>query len=335
MDAPSSDPLAETATARHPSAATVVTSDVAVAADFIRRGWPVAFPTETVFGLGASVYDEVAIRRIYEAKGRPSSNPLIAHVVDPDEIRKLAASIPDTAQRLIEVFFPGPLTIVLKRAEDVPDVATAGLATIAVRMPDHPIASELIRAVGTPLVAPSANRSGRPSPTTWEAVREDLDGRIACILIGERSRSGLESTVIDCSDDVPVLLRPGSISIDALRRIIPSIRTSEPGDQALARSPGTRFRHYAPDAELVLVTSSREAVPSRDAAYIGLDAPEDPAQFGLARVCRDEAEYAYEIFDFLRECDRAGAVRVFCQKPQPSGIGLALLDRLQRAADRA
>ena len=313
---------------------TLVTDDVRLAAKFIRRGHPVAFPTETVFGLGVSVYDERAIRRIYEAKGRPSSNPLISHVSDLRQIEELTSSISNEGRLLMDAFFPGPLTLVMKRSDRVPDEATAGLDTVAVRMPDHPVALELIRTVGEPLVAPSANRSGRPSPTTWESVLEDLDGRIACILKGERSRSGLESTVVDCSDSPPLLLRPGSIPAERLRRIVPHISMEPSGSDKARRSPGTRFRHYAPDARVVLVREASEAVPASDAAYIGLSGPDEEDDFGLVRICADEADYAYELFDFLRECDREKMNVIYCEAPDPTGIGRALLDRLMRASER-
>ncbi len=313
---------------------TTITSDVGEAAGFIQESLPVAFPTETVYGLGASVYDEVAIGRIYVAKGRPVSNPLIAHVDDPRQVAELTASISPAAEQLIEAFFPGPLTIVLPRSQRVPDVATGGLDTIAIRMPDHPTALALIAEVGEPLVAPSANRSGRPSPTTWEAVREDLDGRIACILTGERTRAGIESTVVDCTDDRPTLLRPGSVPVEALLGVVADLETNLDPDRRIERSPGMRFRHYAPGAKVILVKSPSDAVAAREAAFIGTEAPPDQTDFGLVRICEGDEEYAFELFDFLRECDRKNIARAFCQQPHPSGIGRALLDRLRRAAEQ-
>lgn len=302
------------------------------AAAFVRRGLPVAFPTETVYGLGASVYDEQAIRRIYEAKGRPPSNPLIAHVASRRQIDELAARIPPAAERLIKAFFPGPLTLVLPRRETVPPIATAGLETVGVRMPDHPIARVFIEAVGSPVVAPSANRSGRPSPTTWQAVQEDLGGRIACILTGGRTRAGLESTVVDCTGDIPVILRPGSVTEEQLRRVAPQLHTRITHEEQLARSPGTRFRHYAPEGDVILVDDPADARDAAGAAYIGIKAPTPDAPFGLIRICEDEAKYAFELFDFLRECDRRKIQRIYCQRPGSRDIGAALLDRLDRAS---
>lgn len=311
---------------------TLLTTDVEEAASFIRRSHPVAFPTETVYGLGASVFDVKAIRRIYKAKGRPPSNPLIAHISDLSQLSALAATVSPAADRLISAFFPGPLTVVLPRADGVPDAATAGLDTIAIRMPDHDLARQLIAAAGSPLVAPSANRSGRPSPTTWEAVRDDLGGRIACILKGGRTQAGLESTVVDCTEDVPVLLRPGSLSVEALQDTVPDLVSGMTDDDRSARSPGMRFRHYAPDARVILIDSAAEAVPGDDHAFIGKTAPADAGAFSLVRVCASEEAYAYELFDFLRACDRRDVKQVYCQLPDPTGIGRALIDRLRRAA---
>src|SRR5690606_15292661 len=187
---------------------TIVTDSAREAAEVIRSGGLAAFPTETVYGLGADIFNPEALARIFEAKGRPQDNPLIAHIGRPEQMAMLAEEVSDSAQRLIEGFSPGPLTVVVKRAEGVPDLATAGLDSIGVRMPGNDLAREFISLCGTPIAAPSANLSGRPSPTTWEAVLEDLDGRIDCILKGEQTEIGLESTVVDCTKQPPVLLRP-------------------------------------------------------------------------------------------------------------------------------
>ncbi len=178
---------------------TIVTDSAREAAEVIRSGGLAAFPTETVYGLGADIFNREALGRIFEAKGRPQDNPLIAHIGRPEQMAMLAEEVSDSAQRLMERFFPGPLTVVVKRTEAVPDIATAGLDSIGVRMPGNDLAREFISLCGTPIAAPSANLSGRPSPTTWEAVLEDLDGRIDCILKGESTEIGLESTVVDCT----------------------------------------------------------------------------------------------------------------------------------------
>lgn len=307
---------------------TTLTRSTSVAADVIRRGGLVAFPTETVYGLGADVFNADAVARIFDAKMRPADNPLIAHVGDLDQIGRLAETITPSAQKLIDAFFPAPLTIVLPKSDEVPPIATAGLETIGVRMPRHELAREFIKACGTPIVAPSANLSGRPSPTTWQAVEEDLNGRIDCILQGAATEIGLESTVVDCTGDHPVLLRAGAISLEELREIVPetSVYVSA-GDEAV-RSPGLKHRHYSPRAKVYL----KDFPTSGRRAYIGLHEPE--GDFAVVKVCRDAAEYAHELFAFFRECDRVGIEAICCETVEESGIGRALMDRLRRASEK-
>ena len=312
---------------------TLLTSDPAQAAALIQAGETVAFPTETVYGLGADLFNEAAVRKVFKAKGRPADNPLIAHVAEPEQVETLAARVPEVAQRLMYQFFPGPLTLVLPRRPDVPAIVSAGLATIGVRMPRHPVAQAFLEACERPVAAPSANRSGRPSPTTWQAVQSDLDGRIACILQGNRSEVGLESTVVDCSEGVPKVLRAGAVTLEALQAALPDVRIAPPGVEALRRSPGTRHRHYAPRARVCLVADPEEATPKAKAAYIGLDAPPDPAAFAPCFVCADVQTYAYALFDFFRQSDRVGAAVIYAQRVEDVGLGVAVMDRLRRAAE--
>ena len=309
---------------------TRLTCSPRIAAQFIRRGEVVAFPTETVYGLGADVFNEAAIERIFNAKGRPTDNPLIAHIAAVEQIELLARDIPPAAIKLIEAFFPGPLTIVLPKREHVPLIATAGLETIGIRLPRHPLAGEFILACKTPLVAPSANLSGRPSPTTWQAVKSDLDGRISCILQGAQTEVGLESTVIDGTGPHPVLLRAGGVTLEQLRAVIPETRLASAGDKSAPRSPGLKYRHYAPRAQVYLITHPSQIARPEEAGYIGLHEPEQ--DFRLVRRCRDLAEYARELFQFFRECDAAGVRDIYCQQVDEDGLGLALMDRLRRAA---
>ena len=311
---------------------TTLTTDPAEAAAFIRAGETAAFPTETVYGLGADLFDEAAVRKVFEAKGRPADNPLIAHVARTDQVEEIAADVSGTAQRLIDRFSPGPLTLVLPRRETVPDVATAGLNTIGVRMPSHPLARAFLEACGRPVAAPSANRSGRPSPTTWQAVEADLGGRIACILRGDRSDVGLESTVVDCTGEVPVVLRAGAVTLEALQAALPDVRLGRAGSSGLARSPGTRHRHYAPRARVCLVDDPGEARPEAQAAYIGLDAPPQAEAFGRCLVCADVEGYARELFHFFRQSDEAAVQTIYAQRVGEAGLGVALMDRLRRAA---
>jgi L-threonylcarbamoyladenylate synthase len=311
---------------------TELTRSPDVAARYIREGGIVAFPTETVYGLGAAIFDEQAIAKIFEAKRRPADNPLIAHVGELKQIAELTTNIPESAQKFIERFSPGPLTIVLRKRETVPLIATAGLDTIAVRMPGNAMAKEFLRACGTTVVAPSANVSGRPSPTTWRAVQEDLDGRIDCILQGEPTLIGLESTVVDCSMDPPIVLRAGAVSLESLQEIVAGTTAFVNDEINEARSPGMRHKHYSPSAAVVFSDEWQPDASCPETAFIGLVQPEwSPS---LLRVCDTVDEYAREVFEFFRECDRQGIETIVCQPVEESGIGAALMDRLRRAAER-
>jgi L-threonylcarbamoyladenylate synthase len=300
------------------------------AAEFIKRGGIVAFPTETVYGLGASVFDAEAIAKIFVAKSRPNDNPLIAHVANLNQIKLLTTQINDSAQKFIDAFFPSPLTLVLPKSSEVPMIATANLPTIGVRMPKHKLAIEFLEACGVPLVAPSANLSGKPSPTNWEAVREDLDSRIDCILQGETTEIGLESTVVDCTGDVPLILRSGAITLEDLQRIIPATRFHVAKENEPAKSPGLKHSHYSPKAKVQIVKIS-EVQSMSNAAFIGLNQPN--ASFERTKICNSISEYAHEIFEFFRECDRSNITSIYCESIEETGLGIALMDRLKRAAE--
>ena len=310
---------------------TLLTKSPEEAAEFIRRGGVVAFPTETVYGLGADVFDESAIRKIFDAKKRPVDNPLIAHIGTLEQINELAAQIPPDARKLIDRFFPGPLTIVLPKTERVPKLATAGLETIGVRMPGNPTAREFLKACGVPVVAPSANLSGRPSPTTWTAVSEDLNGRIDCILQGDQAEVGLESTVVDCTGDVPTVLRKGAVSLEQLREVVPEVLQLSDNDEGSAlKSPGLRHKHYSPRAAVELVEFDSGYRLTRSDSYIGLHEPSGEAAFVVE--CPSVADYAHSLFEFFRESDRRGVTRIVCEAVAEDGIGAALMDRIRRAA---
>lgn len=317
---------------------TIVTDSPEEAASFIRSGETAAFPTETVYGLGADAFNAAAVRKVFEAKGRPADNPLIAHIADTGGVDRVADFSSRVAQRLAERFFPGPLTLVLPKRPDVPPVVTAGLDTIAVRVPEHEMAQAFLRACACPVAAPSANRSGRPSPTIWQAVLEDLDGRIPCVLRGKPSIVGLESTVIDCTADIPRVLRFGGVTLEALQEVVPDMQgpQDDPGD--VPRSPGLRHRHYAPAARVILVDKIPSTPPQEIAGYIGMESPGEDTQSDLGkdwrlvkRVTTPEA-YAHHLFDFMRRCDAAGVEIIYCQTVEPTGIGAAIMDRLKRAA---
>ena len=301
------------------------------AAEFIKKGGIVAFPTETVYGLGANVFDKTAIAKIFAAKRRPNDNPLIAHVGNLAQIELLVKEITPNARKFINVFFPAPLTLVLPKAEKVPLVATANLETIGVRMPKNSLALEFLRNCETPVVAPSANLSGKPSPTNWQAVFEDLNSRIDCILQGEATEIGLESTVVDCTTNVPLVLRSGAITLEDLRRIVPETQLYKLQKYEQPKSPGLKHRHYSPNARVVLVNGKWKMENGKCTAFIGLNKPD--SEFDSVKICASVEEYAHSVFAFFRECDAREIETIYCETVEKTGIGLALMDRLQRAAE--
>jgi L-threonylcarbamoyladenylate synthase len=313
---------------------TVLASSPAAAAKFLRAGGVVAFPTETVYGLGANALDAGAVKKIFRAKGRPSDNPLIVHIASLDQLSEVAARVPRAAQTLIDHFFPGPLTVIVPRGKAIPKEVSAGLDTVGVRLPEHPVAQKFLRACGVPVAAPSANRSGRPSPTTWSAVREEMEGRVDCILKGGSARVGLESTVVDCTVARPVVLRLGAVTLEQLREVMPGIRVASEVRGA-AKSPGMKYRHYAPSARVVLVDSPAD-IPLREraGAYIGLSVRGCPEKLLLVRYCRGVASYAKSVFAFFRACEQAGVKTIYGQRVPAAGLGRALMDRLEKAAER-
>lgn len=318
--------------------------EIQQAADLIRAGGIVAFPTETVYGLGADALQADAVEKIFLAKGRPSDNPLIAHVASMDQLHSICSGLTPLAQSLIQNFWPGPLTIVLERKPQVPDGVTAGLGTVAVRMPNDPVAIELIRRVGSPLVAPSANRSGRPSATTWQAVLEDLEGRIDGVLCGPQTQIGIESTVVDATSTKPIILRHGAITQEMIEQTCGQI-TGASG-KLLSRSPGTRHRHYQPKAQVILIDSLEEIAPSQQPIGIlgiALAGQSDEHEstlknrFPMAKttICETLNGYAHSLFDFFRECDSLGIHTIYCQRVERQGLGMAIMDRLDRAAHQS
>ncbi len=336
----------------HTDIAPVNAATIERAALLLRAGEVAAFPTETVYDLGADAMNGAAVMNIFIAKERPADNPLIAHIADTAALPMLVSRVDARARLLMERFWPGPLTLVLPKTSRVPDAVTAGLSTVAVRMPAHPAALALIRAAGTPIAAPSANRSGRPSPTTAAHVYDDLRGRIPLILDGGACAVGVESTVLDLSGDVPALLRPGGVTAEALRALLPDLTVDRAvlaplGEGAEARSPGMRHRHYAPRARVVVVRGAPEAViktakrlydeaGARGEKPAILCANAHVAEYGH-RAARplgaDAAEMAAGLFDALRALDAEGAGLILAEAAATSGMGLALMNRLLRAAD--
>lgn len=325
-------------------------SDVEVAANLLKRGGLVAIPTETVYGLAADAFQPDAVAQIFVAKGRPQDNPLIAHVASIEQLSLLAAEIPPTARLLAERFWPGSLTMVLKRRPEVPDVVTAGLDTVAIRFPSHPLARAVIRATGSPLAAPSANLSGSPSPTTAAHVLADLNGRIDAIVDGGASDVGLESTVVSLAGPVPRLLRPGGVTYEQLTDVLGEVIVDKAVRQKIddterVSSPGMKYRHYAPKAPVQAVCGDGEA----SASYIRTQIDETTAScvvicydrfngtFGRARCVPYGAEeqlaaLAHSLFDALRTADQLAADRIFVQCPPDRDIGLAVANRIKKAA---
>lgn len=317
--------------------------DVALekAARIIRAAGLVAFPTETVYGLGADALNESAVRKIFAAKERPPDNPLIVHIAQPAQLLALVLAVPQRAWQLAEKFWPGPLTLVLKKSGRVPQITTGGLETVAVRCPAHPIAQKLIAASGCPIAAPSANRFGRPSPTCAEHVLEDLDGRIDLILDGGPTLIGVESTVLDLTQDPPMVLRPGGVTVEELRALLGEVRLLEPSErEAARRSPGTRYRHYAPKAKLLLIEPGQaESVVSslvaagRKVGVLGRSEATCFAPTVLVEIMpTDIRSYARRLFAALRALDAQGVEVIVVEPVCEEGLGRAIMDRLRRAA---
>jgi L-threonylcarbamoyladenylate synthase len=329
-------------------------------AGIIKQGGTVAFPTETVYGLGADALNPDAVRKIFKAKGRPHDNPLIVHIADQEQLGLVAIEVPDSAYVLMDAFWPGPLTMIFRRKDIVPDVTTCGLDTVAVRMPDDPIALGLIKEAGTPIAAPSANISGRPSPTNAEHVIADLSGRIDAVIDGGPVRVGVESTVLDMTSDIPVLLRPGGIGVEQIREYLGVVnigytdRSTSAGEAVM--SPGLKYTHYSPETRLVLVTGNGSAVVDK-ISELARDYLNRNIRFGLLVTYESAgtevmAEYllsdnvfllgsrydAYEIasnlFAGLRYLDLEDVDVIIADGSIGiDGIGAAVINRLKKAAD--
>ena len=323
---------------------------IAQAAELVRRGGLVAFPTETVYGLGANALDEKAVAGIFAAKRRPADDPIIVHLASAEELNRVVASVPPAAKELARRFWPGPLTLVLPKKPVVPDLVTAGLPTVAARVPDHPVALALIREAGVPIAAPSANLFGRPSPTTAEHVLEDLAGRVEIILDAGPTPIGVESTVLDLTRPVPTILRPGGLPREALEEALGEVRVEDKPVRGPAPSPGMLDRHYAPRAPLTLVMGDDHALRgflarvAREAAAQGrrvglIVAEEDipalkdaPAVLQALGSLEDPAGVARRLFSALRVLDALGVQEIYARDFGESGLALAVRNRLMRAA---
>lgn len=310
----------------------------------LRRGGLVAFPTETVYGLGADGMNAEAVQKVFAAKGRPSDNPLILHVANLAQIASVTDSIPKAGLTLAERFWPGPMTLVLPSNGKVPSAARAGLSTVAVRIPDHPVPRLLSERLGNGIVGPSANLSGRPSPTTAQHVFEDLKDKVDVILDAGSTSIGLESTVIDVTQDPPVVLRQGGLTIAAIREVIGDVRVAERAEGP-ARSPGMRYRHYAPRSSVErfgygesasLLERAGQLLREKKKVGVLLYTAAVPTKSEAitARIGSDLADYAKNLFSALRWMDEEGVECILIEEPQASGIGETILDRLRRASEK-
>ncbi|GFN22985.1 L-threonylcarbamoyladenylate synthase [Thermanaeromonas sp. C210] len=329
---------------------------IRLAARILQRGGVVAFPTETVYGLGANALDPHAVRRIFWAKGRPQDNPLIVHVANLKMVQALTACLPSRALELIRRFWPGPLTLVLPKSGLVPPEVTAGLDTVALRMPAHPVALALIKAARRPIAAPSANLSGKPSPTTGHHVLRDLRGKIEAVVDGGPAWVGLESTVLDLTSPVPVILRPGGITREQLQEVLGEVSldpgTGENRGGAPPKSPGMKYIHYAPEGEVYLVEGDLFAMTSRIRELVALfkrqgrrvavlataeTAPQytrdpRPDYLEVLGSRQDLSQVAAHLFAALRNCDRHGMEVILAETFPEEGIGLAIMNRLRKAS---
>lgn len=307
--------------------------DLATGGELLRAGHLVAFPTETVYGLGAHAMDADAVRSVFAAKDRPADNPLIVHLAEADDLGRVAQDVTPLARRLAGEFWPGPLTLVLNALPEVPAITRGGLGTVAIRVPDHPVALALLSAAGIPVAAPSANRSGRPSPTTAEHVLADLDGRIDAVVDGGRCIVGVESTVVDARGEVPVVLREGAVT----REDLGIGRAAPDAAPDLAASPGTRHRHYRPDCRVEVAdpgdAARRAAELAARGQRVGLVARE-PAPEGVEALGRftDAGGLAALLYGSLRDAEDADVDVVVVEAVDETGVGRAVMDRLRRAA---
>ena len=325
------------------------------AGEIIKKGGLVAFPTETVYGLGGDALNEESSERIYRAKGRPSDNPLIVYICRIEDLAPITAQVPDAARKLADAFWPGPLTMVLPKSDRVPGATTGGLDTVAVRMPGHKVALAFIEAAGGYVAAPSANRSGKPSPTLAKYVAEDMDGRIEMIIDGGEIQIGLESTIVDLTEEIPLILRPGYITKEMLEKVLGEVRVDrvvlEDGSKQPPKAPGMKYRHYAPKGELTIIGGAQERVVDEinrrtrsmqeKGEKVGVIGTDDTVAGYLADSVKsagsrkEETTIARALYRILREFDEEGVTVIYSESfdaSEEEGIGQAIMNRLLKAA---
>lgn len=318
-------------------------------AKLLSEGKTVIFPTETVYGLGANALDEDAVKKIYEAKGRPSDNPLIVHIHEKEQVHELAKDVNDNAKIVMDRFWPGPITIILNKKDIVPKTTSGGLDTVAIRMPSHEIAKEIIKQSGVPIAAPSANISGRPSPTKAQHVKDEMEGRVSGIVLGGDSNFGLESTVLDLTSETPMILRPGSITKEDLESVLgkveldPSLAKKE--DNQKAKAPGMKYTHYSPDADVFIVSGSEDDVFNKVNELILIN-NENGLKTGVMCLEKNKHKYngevislgstleevASNLFNVLREMDKLKVDIIYSEEFEIAGIGQAIMNRLLKSA---
>lgn len=316
------------------------------AAEILSAGGVVGIPTETVYGLAANALDEAAVKKIFTAKGRPQDNPLIVHIADMDMLPPLITDFPEKAQKAAKAFWPGPFTMILPKSDVIPDAVSAGLSTVAIRMPAHPVANAMIAACRLPIAAPSANVSGRPSPTNAEDVYADLNGKIDAIVYGGESAFGVESTVVTFTCDPPRLLRPGAVTLEQLTALLGEVTVdnavlAQPEAGKPVASPGMKYKHYAPQAKVVMVSGTKEQyiayVNAQKASGVYAlcfdeDIPGLEVPYVTLGPTAAEATHANRLFSALRELDKLGCTTCYAVTPARTGVSLAVYNRLIRAA---
>jgi L-threonylcarbamoyladenylate synthase len=323
------------------------------AGEVIKKGGLVTFPTETVYGLGANALDKEAVKKIFIAKGRPQDNPLIVHVADFEGIKPLVTDIPEIAEKLMKKFWPGPMTIILNKSDLIPEVTSAGLKTIGIRMPSNIICRELIRASGLPIAAPSANISGRPSPTDVERCIEDLNGRVDYILGGGKCDVGVESTIIDCTENPPCVLRPGGITLEMLHEIdkniyIDPVVLKKPEGDFRPKAPGMKYRHYAPKAEVKIIQGDMKKTIEKinemvqnyigENKIVGIMATDETIHEYNCEIIeslgsrKDMKEVARNLFETLRSLDDMHVDVILSEAFEENGVGVAVMNRLKKSA---
>ena len=318
-----------------------------LAAETIKEGEVVAFPTETVYGLGANCFDEAALDKVYSAKGRPSDNPIIVHVASIKQAEEVALRITPAARKLMERFWPGPLTLVLQKKEDLPLKVTGGLDTIAVRMPEHHVAQTIIELAGVPIAAPSANVSGKPSPTTAQAVLSDMDGKIPLIIDSGPCEVGIESTVVDVTGSIPTILRPGMVTLEMIKEVVGKV-SDAPKKSDKVKSPGTKYAHYSPNANLTVVKGPQGAVSRHILLRMGAD-QSSGKKSGV--MCYDQTKRSYSgnvislgsrynlkevaknLYEAFRKADEMELVNVYVEALDETDEGIAIMNRILHAAN--